>query len=539
MRPDAHAPSVESREDREAAPTVKSVSLGGSALSRCIQARGAPPEWRVVSPSNVAGWSERARDTQAAFATHDWWRDIAPATSQAGAGRERLERVARAGGVVVTTGQQPGLFGGPVYTWSKALSALALADEIERVTGVPAAPLFWAATDDADLAEAQRVWVSLEGGARELRGTADAPAGTPASTVRQGHLGAQLASLREASGSAMHAGVLAAAEAAYGNPGATIGDAYIVLLESVLAPLGIAVIDASHPAIRRAGGTVVRRALDEAEAVQAALSQRTAAIRSHGFEPQVDDVAGLTPVFVYDGESKRRVRIDEASLVASSTDYTGLGPNVLLRPIVEAGILPTVAYVAGPAELAYFAQVTALAEAIGARIPVAVPRWSGVIVEPRMQRLLARLGVEPGELADPHAVEGVLARAGMPQPLAAALAQAAESVAGSVGAIDAADRTDLIPTPVLDGLKDRLAHQLARLERRALAAVKRREAMLVGGVATARGYFFPGGKPQERALAIIPFLARSGPRILDAMITEARRHAAALVSGRARTGGEA
>ena len=91
-----------------------------------------------------------------------------PAIMPAGAAAARLERVSRQGGVVVTTGQQPGLFGGPLYTWSKAMSALALADELEARTGIPTAAVFWAATDDADFAEAAATVVARSGGVDEL-----------------------------------------------------------------------------------------------------------------------------------------------------------------------------------------------------------------------------------------------------------------------------------------------------------------------------------------------------------------------------------
>lgn len=516
-----------------AAPVVSSVPLGGSALSRFIQHGRTPADWQLTHPTTVEGWARRVAGTQATFEGRDWWGAIAAAVSAEGAARARLERVVASGGVIVTTGQQPGLFGGPLYTWSKALSALALADELELATGVPTAPLFWAATDDADLVEAQRVWIAREGGASELQGGAVAPAGTPASAVKQGDLRDQLEALRVASGSAHHEAVLAATEAAYGDPQATVGEAYIALLAAVLAPLGIPILDASHPAVRAAAAPTVRQALSCAGAAEAALHARSSAIQSLGFEPQVADVAGLTPVFIYEGGAKRRVSLEEAAAVASAATSDSLGPNVLLRPIVEAAIVPTVAYVAGPGELAYFAQVTALAGALEARVPVAVPRWSGRIVEPRIQRLLDRLGIEIAELADPHAAETVLARAAMPDALVSALAAASQTAASVVGAIEAADTKQLIPPPVLAGIRRRLEHQFARLERRAVAAVKRREAMLMRDVATARGYFFPGGKPQERALSLVPFLARSGPRLLDAMLAEARSHATVLV-GRSR-----
>ena len=520
---------------REAdAVVVLTEPLGGSALSRLIQDRAAPAHWAVSAPDSPDAWRARIDATRAAFQGAGWLAAIGDAVSAAGPGRERLERVARAGGVVVTTGQQPGLFGGPIYTWSKALTALALADAIERELGIPAAPLFWAATDDADLLEAQRVWVATASGAVALRGHATAPPGTPAARVPQGDLSAQLAVLRDAAGSAADAGILEAVTAAYGDPARTIGDAYLRMLDATLGPLGIPVLDAAHPAVRRAGSGVTRSALRHHARVANALARRSDEVRALGLEPQVEEVAGLTPVFAYEATgTKRRLTSDEAAAAADDAS-ADLGANVLLRPIMEAAIVPTVAYVAGPGELAYFAQVTALAAAVEARVPAAVPRWSGTLVEPRVQRIADRLGLSRTELSDLHRVEARLARGAMPAPLRNAIANLEATLGGAVARVATDDASALIPREVIDGLGRRIAHQLARFERRAEAAVKRREAALMREVAFVSGFFFPGGSRQERALSIAPTLARYGTGTLEAMRQEAKRHADGLLGAPAR-----
>src|SRR5207237_3155111 len=103
------------------------------------------------------------------------------------AAQSRLNRVSAGNGVLITTGQQPGLFGGPLLTLIKALSARALADELERTTGVPVAPVFWAATDDADFEEAARVAVVRHGSLDILRHDSTALAGTPMAGVALGN----------------------------------------------------------------------------------------------------------------------------------------------------------------------------------------------------------------------------------------------------------------------------------------------------------------------------------------------------------------
>jgi uncharacterized protein YllA (UPF0747 family) len=467
------------------------------------------------------------------FSTGDWLSELSPAFDASGKAADRLRRVATGRGVVVTSGQQPGLFGGPLYTFTKALSALALADELEARTNAPVAPVFWAATDDADFDEAGWTKVAIDGGVARLALHDAPPAGTPMSVAPLGDISAELAALERASGSAAFAMALDAARRAY-RTGATVGDAFVALLRALLEPLGVAVLDASHPAVRRQGSSVLREALSRAPAVASALRERSAALRAAGFEPQVLDVDDLSLVFSLRRGRKRRIPIDEARAIGPSADAATLSPNVLLRPVLERAVLPTVAYAAGPAELAYFAQVNAVADALDAERPLAVPRWSCTIIEPHVGRLLRQLGVRYTDLREPHALESTLVRAQLPETVASELARLRDAVDRAAAALRAdPDASALVPGAAVSGAKGSLFARLERLERRYVAGLKRREADLVRQIATARAHLFPDGERQERALNFIPMLARQGPPLLDAMREAAAAHAAVLVGSAA------
>lgn len=504
-------------------PVVHTEPLGGGSLARLALAGDAPPAWYVPRPRGADGWRAHAR--QVADAAQDGWlARLRPALGADGTlAAGRLARVAREGGVLVTTGQQPGLFGGPVYTWSKAVGALALADAIEASTGIPAAPLFWAATDDADLAEASETWVALPGGAERLRMQGVAPEGAPMSEVRLPPLADALDTLARGAGSAADASMLDLARRAYGAGDATVGSAYVALLRGVLEPLGIGVLDAAHAALGEAGKGLLAGALGRAAEVERALGARELELRRAGYEPQVAMVAGRSLVFAWERGAKRRLGVDEHADGASR-----LSPNVLLRPVMERALVPTAAYLAGPGELAYFAQVSAVADTLGAPRPLALPRWSCTIVEPHVERILARLGLERDELASPHAPERKVARAAMPEALRAALAAWTQSNAEHARAVaGAAD--ELLAARAVDGAGAWMAHRVARLERRALAAIARREREAMRDLATARGALYPGGNRQERALNLLPLLARHGDPLLQQMLAGARAHAAAIV----------
>lgn len=512
-------------------PVILTESLGGSALSRAARA-GELPQWYPAVPRDASAWQRHAKDVVSSVA-HDWLAQLEPAFAAKGPARDRLAAAANGQGLLITTGQQPGLFGGPLMTFVKALTARALADELEAMLGMPVAPVFWAATDDADFDEAAGVSVALEGGAVELRLDRRAPAGTPMARVVLDHdLDPLTARLREACGSAAYAGFLELAERAY-RDGATVGSAYVDVLRGVLEPLGIAVFDVSHPCVASASVSVMERATRHADAIARAVAERSAEIRSAGYDPQVEEVAGLSIVFLNQNGTKRRLSLKEAAGFEGPAPGEFLSSTVLLRPVLERSILPTAAYVGGPGEIAYFAQVSAVADAIGAPRPLVVPRWSTTILEPRIQRVLDALGVDAASLADVHAVEGRLARERVPSEAARALAALRANTGTEIANLRRV-ANDLLPDAVFEGAHRALEHRLERLERRLLASVKRRETDVMRQLGTARGALYPHGARQERKLAFIPFLARYGPALIDEVLAAAGAHARDVI-GRAPT----
>jgi bacillithiol synthase len=472
-------------------------------------------------------WATRAEAARAA-APGGWYEALQPAIEARGVANDRITRAA-AGGIVVTAGQQPGLFGGPLYTWHKALTALALADELEQRLGIPVAPVFWAATDDSDIAEATVTTVSVAGGARSIVLPVTAERDTPMAAVPVGDVSTAIAELFAACGSAPSAAVLEIVRRAYG-PGSTLGSAYVQMLRAVLEPLGISVLDAAHPATRAAGSPVTRAALHRAHAVAAHLEERGLQMNAAGLRPQVRQVAGRTLVFSVNGTRRQRVRISDAVAAAERAQPHELAPNVLLRPIVERCILPAVAYVGGPSEVAYFAQVSAVAAALDIEPPHIVPRWSGFIVEPHVQRALDELGADVEDFRDPHALEGRVARAELPTEVVAAMHAAGGHVRELAPAVLAAARSAELPIPhaAVHGAVRQLEHKLERLHRRLLAAVKRRGSDRLELVATTRGALFPHGLSQERALNVVPLLARYGDEPLAAVLAAARGYVSGL-----------
>lgn len=519
---------------------IRTVPLGGSALSRTLQDPAGAAAWGMPRPASAAAWRTRVEAVRAGGSGGAWLAALAPAFGGAaeggGVAGARLARAAAAG-VVVTTGQQPGLFGGPAYTLSKALAALALADELEESLGCPVAPVFWAATDDADWAEAAEVHLSFIDGVRRLALEGPPTDGVAMADVPLGPMAPLHAALAAACGSGAHGALLEATVAAYGE-GGTVGGAYVRWLRHVLEPLGIAVLDAAHPAVRLAADPVLRQALAQAAPVQAALEARDAALRDAGLAPQVELVPGRSLVFRLrpDAEGRpvrERVPLDEAEAALREAPAGTLGANVLLRPVVERALLPTAAYVAGPGELAYGAQVAVVADALGREQPLLVPRWAGEVVETRALEAASALGLSEDDLATPHRAEARVARARMDGAVADGMERLRLAIEAQVGALRTAVLDAGVPVPArtVEGLARDLARRVDRHERRLLAAVKRQEGEAMRQVAMVRGALRPLGRPPERTLSLVPLLVRHGPGLLRRMGDLARAHARALVQG--------
>ena len=513
---------------------AESRPIGGSALARAAMSH-ARPEWYAAVPTNAAAWAAAVSVVADEFSGRAWLPPLLPALDPSGAAADRLQAAGGRAGVVVTGGQQPGLFGGPLYVLHKAVTLVEMADRIASITGRPVAPVFWAATDDTDYAEASHVSVVGHGRLQTLSMRPDAGSGRSMANTPLGDVSAQLALLEDACGSATDARVLDMLRAAYAEK-ATVGSAYVKLLRGVLEPLGVAVLDASHAAVRAAGRDTMIRALERADDIAAALNARSRDMLAAGFRAQVANVPNLSLVFetLADG-SRRRVPLRSASETARdvtrSVSAGNLGPNVLLRPVMERQILPTVTYVGGAGEISYFAQVSAVAGAMSAASPRIIPRWSGTLLEPHVTVTLTRLNVTVADFADAHAMEGRVAR----ESVSAGVQRGISDLRATLDATVVALRADAQTTAALDrsigSMRAAVDHRLARLERRYAAAVKQAGSDELREIAMLRATLYPNGVPQERMLSFIPFLARYGAATIDTIRAEARAHVARLTHG--------
>jgi bacillithiol synthase len=487
------------------------------------------------SPGDGAAYRARAEAVGARFTREDRVRLAGTLRGGGPEVRERLERWVAEDGFAVTTGQQPGLFGGPLFTLYKALTAVALARRLEGLLERPVLPVFWVAAEDHDWEEVRRV--HLLDPENELEAVEiPVPVGREEAPLHRVVLGAEVDRARERFLSLLPRSDFAPEwaallEGSY-REGETLPGAFARLLEGLLGPRGLFVLSPEHPDLQAAGLPVL---LDEAERsteVETALIRRGEEMEARGFELQVPLLSGGVNLF-FEGTRGRdrlfregdgfRLRRGGETLTLeelrdrASADPALLSPNVLLRPVVESRLVPTLSYVAGPGEMAYLAQTEPVFRAHGMEPPVVHPRLAAVLLEEKVAKVLRKFGLEVEALSHPHhEVASRLVREEIPDDVRAALggfrgvvARASGELARAVKGID----------PTLAGPVDHLRNQsfslLSDVERKVMQALKRENEVALSQLEKSRLHLFPLGRPQERVLSPFYHLFRYGPGLLD------------------------
>ena len=467
-----------------------------------------------------------------------WNEALAPALIEAPGTAAILARLREPGALVVTTGQQPGLFTGPALTVSKAFSARAVALVLEREWKRPVVPVYWVPGDDHDFDEVASVaWLSGEGGliraALDLR-SADGPL---TSMSRQPLGESVLAGLDAFEHS------LPASEARerttewlrrHYAPAHTIAGAFGRAMAELLAPFGIACFDSTHPSAKAAASPLFIHALRETQALDRALTARAQVLAADGVDHGVAVGEGASLVFLEDASGRDRLMAQGERFVTrrgrqvlslaqleaiAQEEPERLSGNVLLRPAVEAYLLPTVAYLAGPGELRYLSLTPPVYEHLGIQRQRPVPRWSGLFVEPRVTRILAKFSVSLEDLLDQSGrLESRLAQEALPPGTEAAF-EALRSAIGSAyePVIKLAAAVDPTMERPATAARGQALFATQELEKKLLQHAKKRESTELAQVARARLSVTPEGKPQERILSMAGFMGRYGWELTDAL----------------------
>ncbi len=453
-----------------------------------------------------------------------------------GAAVDAATRLGDRRSVAVVTGQQAGLFGGPLYTLLKAVSAIRLARRAERVFGVPGVAVFWIDAEDHDLDEIRTCGVlDADQALATVALETETPPGTPAAAVR---LGSEIEPALDALAAALPetdftADVLGDLRRAYAT-GRGLVEAFATWIEQLLGPHGLVVFDAADPAAKPLAADLFAREIADAGASTRLARDAGDRLREAGFHAQVNPPANGVALFLRNG-SRLAIRIDGDRLRAGDdaqdpsawldrvrADAARFSPNVLLRPIVQDRLFPTVCYVAGPNELAYLAQLKPVYRHFDVPMPLVAMRLSATLVDPAVMKFLRRSELALGTLQprDESALNRLLG-AQLPPAVEQALADAAGAVRERMAAVaGAVAEVDPTLAGAAESTRGRMERDLGNLHGKVVQAAKRRHQTLRRQFTRAQSQIFPHGSPQERAVGGICFLNRYGAPLVDRLLSD-------------------
>ncbi len=488
-------------------------------------------------PPSLEGIESAAREVRLGVAMR---REVAAVLREQnrvfGAGAETENNIKRleAGAVAIVSGQQVGLFTGTAYSYYKALSAAQWARQLSA-QGVDAVPVFWLATEDHDLAEVNHCFWSGRGGLARFE--LPHPAEAEGRRVGEVVLGKEISALVQSAASLLEgpfAGEVASALEESYRPEETYGSAFGKLMARMLAGRGVILLDPLDSRLHRAAAGVYRQAIESSSELTRKLVARNQVLERSGYHAQVKVTEQSTLLFLNVDGRRQPLRRRGEELIAGRAKFSTsevlaliekspetFTPNVLLRPVVQDALLPTAAYISGPAEAAYFAQAEVVYRQLLERMPAIVPRASFTLVEPPIARILTKYGLTFADvLRGRQHLRGEMEKGILPQRLARRFAQDEKALLrllkGLRGPLSKLDKTLL---GALETSERKMLFQLLKLRGKAGRAESFRTGVLDKHERMLLDSLYPHHGLQERALCMLPFLAAHGRELLDELET--------------------
>lgn len=427
------------------------------------------------------------------------------------------------------TGQQVGLFTGPGYALYKALTAIRLAEALSQ-SGIEAVPIFWMASEDHDWEEIDHADLpDSEGNLRRFQYQVEPEwQGAPVGNLS---LAPSIQTLLEE-----FAAVLPDSEfkpdfiemaGRHYRPGNTFAKAFGGLLAELFHGLGLVVMDPSDFGFKRRAVPLFEQVIVNAPSLRRMLREQGERIQAAGYSPQVQWDEESLPLFLVEKDKRRlllqdgngfRLKGSEPSfsreqllsrLTESPADFS---PNVLLRPLYQDLLLPTCAYVGGPAEIAYFAQVAALYQWRGQSMPAVIPRASFTVIERKVQRILEKAGLDFLDLFSgfEECLKRVIEKS-LGVESTQLLNQLEQQFGQMLDNLEPALRT-VDPTLVeaLKNSRGKILHQVSSLRNRLISAHARQNEVLTRQLSRAFNLLYPSKNYQERYINSFYFLSRYG-----------------------------
>jgi len=441
-----------------------------------------------------------------------------------------LENIARLknGASAVVTGQQVALFGGPLFSIFKAITAIKLAEEAGK-KGIECVPIFWLATEDHDFAEVNHA--NLLGKEKAALTRIDVHAGgIDGAPVSARPLEKDVESAIAAAAEALGDSEITELLRKFYRSGETLGSAMAKLFAKVFGHYGLILLDPSGADVHRIAAPIFVDALRRSEELDKKLLARDNELESAGYHQQVKVTESSTLLFSLETGVRLPIKRTNGKLMVGKEPVSAadlekrisqapekFSANVLLRPVMQDFLLPTLCYVGGPAEVAYFAQCEVVYKTLLGRVTPIVPRCSATLVEEHQQKILQKLSLTLLDVfQDPEIVRKLIATKVMPADLNKRFDEAAAQLESTLRSItEPLEKFDPTLADAAKRSASKMRYQLKRLRDRTAAAELRRDEVVGRKAAELSTVLFPNRNLQEREIAGVSFLARHGMEVIE------------------------
>jgi bacillithiol biosynthesis cysteine-adding enzyme BshC len=433
---------------------------------------------------------------------------------------DRLEK----GAVAVVSGQQVGLFSGPAYSVYKALTAVQIAEELTR-GGISAVPVFWMATEDHDLEEVRHTTWFDKGKLIRLELPVITEKGRPVGRIP---LGAQVEPLvQEAVELLANQGgdLLAQYLIESYRPEETYGSAFGKLFARLFAQHGLILMDPLDAGLHKVAAPLYQHALAERDALNEKLLQRGKDLDRGGFDAQVKVTSRSTLLFRIDGGERQVITASAGKFQAGERTWArdelvhlthnepeNFSPNAIFRPVVQDYLVPTAAYIAGPAEISYFAQSEVVYRHLLGRMPVMLPRSGFTLVDAKANKLLRRYGLTVEDVwAGSQGLRHKMERQSVSSSLAKSFDHDQKQIAKMLAQLGKQmEKLDPTLKGTVERSRKRIDFHIEKLRRKAGRAQDQKAALISEHERYLESLLYPHKALQSRELCLLPFLARWG-----------------------------
>jgi bacillithiol biosynthesis cysteine-adding enzyme BshC len=447
---------------------------------------------------------------------------------------ENIEKLTENETCAIVTGQQVGLFSGPLYTIFKALTAVKLARSLNKKGPGSYAPVFWMASDDHDFEEINHMTLlNKENQVVDIKCHGHPPnLKTPVSNIM---LSEEISECIQQLNDLTHDSdfkpeVLSQLSTAY-QPGNLYTDAFARWMTGLFAPYGLIFMDGAHPDLKSLGKEVFYTEIDQISPSTQCALETSQKLEQKDYHIQIKLHQGILNLFlVEDIRQSIQFRDDDFSIKGKPQTYTKeellklvetdpykFSPNVLLRPLYQDTVLPTVAYVGGLSEVAYFAQMKGIYERFHLPMPIIYPRKSLTLIEKNVDKALKAYNLNVQDMwQEADAKLNKIARENIPESLAKAFKSAASHLEKDL--IDIKKEVSAFEPTLkksVDLTTGKIHHYLHILEKKILSASKKQNTILTQRFQLLKNSLYPNQRLQERVFSIIPYLIKYGSPLTE------------------------